>query len=119
MFGLRPQVFTPVWLLDGLDELASPIADRGLWDSLRALPGEAALTCRAAVFQAARAEIGDLIGSEWRILGLKPTQEQADFLAEAYADEKIDRLETRSIRPIAALPARSGTQEGAKLRPFT
>ena len=90
VFGLRPHVFTPVWLLDGLDELASPIADRGLWDSLRALPGEAALTCRTAVFQAARAEIGDLIGSEWRILGLKPTQEQADFLAEAYADEKID-----------------------------
>ena len=39
MFGLRPHVFTPVWLLDGLDELASPIADRGLWDSLRAAGG--------------------------------------------------------------------------------
>ncbi len=90
VFGLNPHVFTPVWLLDGLDELASTIADRGLWDSLRALPGETALTCRTAVLQAARTEIGDLIGSEWRILGLKPTREQAAFLAEAYADEKID-----------------------------
>jgi hypothetical protein len=90
VFALHSHVFTPVWLLDGLDELASPIADRGLWHSLRALPGEAALTCRTAVFQAARAEIKDLIATEWRILGLKPTPEQVDFLAEAYADEKID-----------------------------
>ena len=90
VLGLHRQVFTPVWLLDGLDELASPIADRGLWDSLRDLPGDVALTCRTAVFQAARAEIGDLIGSEWRILGLEPVFEQEEFLAQAYADEKID-----------------------------
>ncbi len=50
VFGFRPHVFSPFWLLDGLDELERPIADRGLWDSLRALPGEAVLTCRTAVF---------------------------------------------------------------------
>ncbi len=89
IFGVSPRVFTPIWLLDALDELSGPIADRGLWDLLRALPGEVALTCRTAVFQAARAEIADLIGNEWRILGLEP-QEQEEFLRLAYVEEGTD-----------------------------
>jgi hypothetical protein len=113
VFGLFPRIFTPIWLLDGLDELEGPIADRGLWDRLRALPGEAALTCRTAVFEASRHEIADLMGGEWRILGLKP-KEQAAFLAAAYADEGTDSSGAQtmvrdlnanaSLRPLAGVP---------------
>jgi hypothetical protein len=115
VFNLPARVFTPVWLLDGLDELAAPpIADRGLWDLLRALPGDVVLTCRTAVFQPARAEIAGRIGREWRLLGLKPEEEQAQFLARAYAArgwdpsralEAVRELNVNpALRPLAAMP---------------
>ena len=104
----------PVWLLDGLDELATPIADSGLWDLLRALPGEVVLTCRAAVFQPARTEIAGRIGSQWRLLGLKPEEEQASFLALAFILGGMDPARAPGVvrdldansspRPLAAIP---------------
>ena len=101
-------------MLDGLDELATPIADSGLWDLLRALPGEVVLTCRAAVFQPARTEIAGRIGSQWRLLGLKPEEEQASFLALAFILGGMDPARApgvvrdlnanSSLRPLAAIP---------------
>ena len=115
VFALPARVFTPVWLLDSLDELAAPpITSRGLWDMLRALPGEAVLTCRTAVFQPARTETAGRVGKEWRLLGLKPEEEQAQFLARAYAaqgwdpsraSEAVRELNVNpALRPLAAVP---------------
>ena len=114
VFDLPPHIFTPVWLLDGLDEVAAPVADSGLWDLLHALPGEVVLTCRTAVFQSARAEIAGRIVSKWRLLGLKPEEEQASFLAQAYTAQEVDPARApgvirdlnanSSLRPLAAIP---------------
>jgi hypothetical protein len=113
VLDLPPRLFAPVWLLDGLDELAAPLADAGLWEMLRALPGEVVLTCRTAVFQPARAEATRRIGREWRILGLEPAQQSA-FLAGAYTANGVDPscattvvrdLNANSaLRPLATVP---------------
>ena len=114
VFDLPSHIFTPFWLLDGLDELATPIADSSLWDLLRALPREVVLTCRTAVFQSARAEIASRVGSQWHLLGLKPGEEQISFLAQAYIVEGMDPARApgvvrvlhanSSLRPLAAIP---------------
>ncbi len=113
-FALPGRLVTPVWLLDGLDEMGTPLADAGLWDALRALPGEAVLSCRTAVFQPARAEVAGRIAGEWRILGLRSEEEQARFLAQAYAAEGRDPARAPGVvralnanpalRPLAAVP---------------
>ena len=113
IFGLPLRLFTPVWLLDGLDEAPIDLGERGFWERIAALPGEAVATCRTAVFQPVRPEAAGLIGQEYRIIGLKP-QEQSTFLAKALeaehqnpaqAAELVRKLNANpSLRPLAAIP---------------
>jgi hypothetical protein len=116
VFDLPLRLFTPVWLLDGLDEAQSPGAfrERELWERLAALPGDVAATCRTAMFQSARPEAAGLIAREHHILGLEPLVEQPSFLAKALETERKDaagapelvrRLNASpALRPLAAIP---------------
>ena len=113
--GLLPaRLFSPVWLLDGLDELPGDPADPALWEALGALPGGVVLSCRTAVFQAARREAGRWVAAEYQLLGLKPEGEQSAYLATAMAAVGLDPSQAQTIvarlnanpalRPLAANP---------------
>lgn len=110
---LPPRLFAPVWLLDGLDEAPLPAGEAGLWDRLASLPGDVVVTCRTAVFEAARRDVAGHVGKEWRILGLRP-DEQPAFLARALEAEGFDASPAATtvaslngnaaLRPLAAVP---------------
>ncbi len=111
----RPgRLVTPVWLLDGLDEVSGHPGDAALWDTIGALPGAVALTCRTAVFQQVQREVAGRHTPPWRILDLKPGDEQTAYLRLALdADGKdparapalIRALDANAaLRPLAASP---------------
>jgi hypothetical protein len=114
VFDRPRRLVTPVWLLDGLDELAGHPGDAGLWATLRALPGAVVLTCRTAVFQQVQREVAGRHAPPWRILGLKPGQEQTAYLRlaleadgknPARAPDLIRALnDNAALRPLAASP---------------
>ena len=113
IFDLPLRLFTPVWLLEGLDEAPATLADKGLWDRLAALPGDVVATCRTAVFQSARSEAKGRLAREHCILGLRPG-EQPGFLAKALEAEQQDPGQAPALvqqlnnnpalRPLAAIP---------------
>jgi hypothetical protein len=114
VFDRPRRLVTPVWLLDGLDELAGHPGDAGLWAKLRALPGAVVLTCRTAVFQQVQREVAGWHAPPWRILGLKPGDEQTAYLRlaleadgkdPARAPDLIRALnDNAALRPLAAIP---------------
>jgi hypothetical protein len=114
VFDRPGRLVTPVWLLDGLDELAGHPGDTALWDRLRALPGAVVLTCRTAVFQQVQRDVARWHAPPWRILGLKPGDEQTAYLRlaleadgkdPARAPDLIRALNTNAaLRPLAAIP---------------
>ena len=81
------RLFRPVWLLDGLDEVAPSVPRADLLSGLAALPGLKLLTCRTAVFQAQREAIAPYQerGAEYEILPLGPA-ERRQFLAARLGD---------------------------------
>jgi hypothetical protein len=86
------QLFQPVWLLDGLDEVPPGVWGPDLPRKLAALPGIKVVTCRTAVFQALRENTAAYQENEHEILGLTPTQQQA-FLSKFLDDaERATRL---------------------------
>lgn len=111
---LDGRCFTPVWLLDGLDEWAGDIREPALWEAIGALPGDIVVSCRTAVFQGVAAERRRFFGEEWRVLGLQAGAEQAGFLAEARKTEGLDPARAKdlvggmnridALRPLAASP---------------
>lgn len=76
IMDLPGRLFAPIWLLDGLDEIEGHPGDPGLWDGLAALPGVAVVSCRTAVFQQLQRDLVGRHAPPWRILGLKPGEEQ-------------------------------------------
>jgi hypothetical protein len=114
VFDRPGRLVTPVWLLDGLDEVSGHPGDAGLWDTLRALPGAVVLTCRTAVFQQVQREVARWHAPPWRILGLKPGDEQTAYLRlalaadgknPARAPDLIRALnDNAALRPLAASP---------------
>jgi hypothetical protein len=114
VFDLPPRLFTPVWLLDGLDELATgDLASAELWETLTTLPGAVVLSCRLAAFERVQRHVARWIGQEYRISGLKP-REQAAFLNQALRSEGLDANrapelmrqinDNSALRPLAASP---------------
>ena len=105
---------TPVWLLDGLDECAGYAGDAALWDAFGALPGAVVLTCRTGVFQQVQREVAGRHAPPWRILGLKPGDEQIAFLRLALAADAKDLARApdliralnanAAMRPLATSP---------------
>jgi hypothetical protein len=114
VFDRPGRLVTPVWLLDGLDEVSGHPGDAGLWDRLRALPGAVVLTCRTAVFQQVQRDVAGWHAPPWRILGLKPGKEQTAYLRlaleadgkdPARAPDLIRALnDNAALRPLAASP---------------
>ena len=103
----QARLFSPVWLLDGLDELPCefPLAD---W--LRAfamLPGDVVITCRTAVWQAERSLAG-ATGS-WHVETVMPLRsaiDRAAFLRPGLGIE-ADRLAAQLSRHAALSPLAS------------
>ena len=82
----RGQMFFPIWLLDGLDEVPPQLLDKGLYERLVNLPGLKVITCRTAVYQQSLRQKADRYKArEYEILRLKP-HEQQTFLEKALAD---------------------------------
>jgi hypothetical protein len=73
-------LFTPIWLLDGLDEVAADVHGERLYQQIAALPGVKVVTCRTAVYSRFRREAEQYVQSEYEVLGLNPSQ-QEEFLA--------------------------------------
>jgi hypothetical protein len=111
---LPGRMFTPVWLLDGLDEMEGHPGAPAFWDMLGALPGAVVLTCRTAMFQQVERDVAGRHAPPWRILGLKPGEEQAAYLRlalaaaggdPARANGLIQALNANpALRPLAASP---------------
>jgi tetratricopeptide (TPR) repeat protein len=110
----RPlRLFSPVWLLDGLDEAPIEPTDRIMWEFLAALPGEVVLTCRTAAYRQMSSLVEGLIQREYRILGLRPS-DQAAFLTKALEAEGQDPTKSTelvrqlninpALRPLATIP---------------
>jgi hypothetical protein len=116
--GLPARLFTPIWFLDGLDELGDVLVDPALWEAIGALPGGKVLTCRTAVFQPLRRETAGRFSAEYRVLGLKPGEEQANYLAAAMQAADLDPTpaaqlarqlnDNLALRPLAASPLMLG-----------
>ena len=110
---LSQRLWTPIWLLDGLDEGPVPIGDERLWDALAALPGKVLVTCRTAVFEPARPEARRYLSREYRVLPLEPG-EQPNFLANAMKAKLRDPAKAEglvrqlnadaALRPLATVP---------------
>lgn len=111
----RPgRLVTPVWLLDGLDEVSGHPGDAALWDALGALPGAVVLTCRTVVYQQVQREVAGRHAPPWRILGLKAGEEQTEYLRRALDTDGKDPARAPgliralnanvALRPLAASP---------------
>lgn len=112
--GLSPRLFTPVWLLDGLDEFPGRAGEAWLWEAICALPGAVVLTCRTAIHQQIAADVARYVGRSCHILSLKPGQQQEDYLATELKNRGKNPGAARglvarmngnpALRPLAASP---------------
>jgi hypothetical protein len=103
--------YSPVWLLDGLDELRDDLRSPAFLRRFANLPGQAVVSCRTAVYQALRSDASLYAASdrEYVILGLR-SQEQRAFLEGMLPDSVLagpvhDALANHpALRPLAANP---------------
>jgi NACHT domain len=81
-------LLTPVWLLDGLDEIDREYPTAGWVARLVNLPGAKALSCRTALFEDWRDAVTHYQAREYEVLALQ-SDEQATFLREVAHDTAV------------------------------
>ncbi|MBI5164659.1 MAG: NACHT domain-containing protein, partial [Magnetospirillum sp.] len=84
----NPRLWTPLWLLDGLDEAAEHLRAEAFLRRLAHLPGRVCLSCRTAIAQALRPALQPGLGAGGS-LEIQPLNacEQRDFLAQSLGDK--------------------------------
>jgi len=75
----RGPFFTPIWLLDGMDEIETLSHGEALFQKIAALPGIKVVSCRTAVFERYRRSAEPYIHRAYEVLGLS-SNEQLSFL---------------------------------------
>jgi hypothetical protein len=78
--------FTPLWMLDGLDELTVHPYDETLFQTLANLPGVKIVSSRTAVYQSLRKLADTYKAEEYQIIGLSQIA-QKEFLYQAMSDQ--------------------------------
>lgn len=87
-YQLDPRLWTPLWLLDGLDEAAAELRTEEFLRRLGNLPGRVCLSCRTAIAQSLRPALQPGLRAA-NSLEIQPldAREQRDFLAHSLGDE--------------------------------
>jgi hypothetical protein len=106
IYNLDPReacAFSPIWLFDGLDEVAPSLSgDEHFYQKLACLPGQKSVSVRTAVYQSLRTIAEIYKWKDYEILGLRAIDQQA-FLAQALRMRGDNDADAKSKKVVAEI----------------